>query len=1195
MFLRSIFATIVVLSSTPFPVIETITHSQPNIRLDNTLAVARKIVLGSQHSCVITNTNGVKCWGRNEFGQLGDGTNINRTLPIDVVGLNNNVIDISIGQLHTCAILNTGPVMCWGYIHGNTQGDGTATQNREPKLVSTLSGNIKAITSGGLHTCVLSVTGGVKCWGENNYGQLGDGTGSAHKEPVDVAGLSQGVVALSSGYDHTCAMMMDNSLKCWGRNDFGQLGDGTTSHQIVPVKVNGLNTAIKSISAGGYYTCVLTLIQKMKCWGHNMWGQLGDGKTQSQTLPVDVADLSDVTEISSGGAHTCAILVTDEVLCWGDNTYGQLGDGTRINRRSPNRVIGIEGKVKSVRAGHQHTCAQTSNNGIKCWGYNQYGQLGAATTPNLGVPTNVTALSENIKTISTGYDHTCVLTTSNSVNCWGRNEFGQLGDGSTLHQHSPVSITLALPPINAIAMGKNHTCVLTNAGSVKCWGKNELGQLGDGTMVNRAAPTDVTGLSANVSAITAGDHHTCAVTNAGGVKCWGKNEFGQLGNQSTMNSAVPIDVYELSISVRSVNAGENHTCALMNDGWVKCWGRNNVGQLGDDSQTDRLRPVALSNMSNNVSAISVGGTHSCLLTNDENVKCWGNNNYGQLGDGTFENREVARDIYPLQTRVRAITAGDTHTCALLTSGLKCWGRNHLGQLGNGKNTSSNLPVDVLDITGEAAIINAGGSHTCVLIDANTPKCWGSNEFGQLGNEMAWRTIPINVAQFGSDAENERPEWLYMLYLAGDNDLSQNVKSALERLKTEIGSTAFQNPNLNIVVLSDRREAGDSERWVLRPGTAPQIEAVGEKNMADPATLKEFVTWAKQHYPAKHYYLAIADHGRATNGIAQDLQGQASTVNNNGFMSMSELRGALLELTQNGSAKLDILHLDACLMGLIEVAYDLKDITNYLIASQNPTWTVFRFSDYAKLVPAQGIVDAGVLAEKIANSYHSTREILAYVRTVTVYDLKYIEKVHIALNNLAQQLKDKEFIKTYRSQLIDASRETQRFDSIASPSAQSGCPEFGEITEHDHYLDLYDFADKLDKKVLTISITTATQQLKQNLQVGLGQAIRYQFASSGVFRDRQKAQDLSNAHGLSIYFPKSRNYLDYDPYLEHHLFEFTRQSEWDDFLSVLYDFSYGLPNPLTCVSTTQTPIYESSEGVMKPRVYLPMLGFGFGQF
>ena len=338
-------------------------------------------------------------------------------------------------------------------------------------------------------------------------------------------------------------------------------------------------------------------------------------------------------QVSAGYLHTCALTSKGGVKCWGYNGYGELGDNSLLNSAKPVNVYGLGSKVKAISSGYFHTCALTTKGAVKCWGYNGYGQLGDNTTTNSPKPIAVAGLTKGVKSISSGYFHTCAITSKGAVKCWGYNLYGQLGDNSTTNSSTPVGVYGLTRGVKAISTGLYHSCALTSKGAAKCWGFNADGQLGDNTTTNSPKPVAVYGLTKSVRQISAGYLGTCAVTSKRAAKCWGFNGDGQLGNNTTTDSHKPTGVYGLGSGIASVKTSVSHTCALTTKGKVKCWGNNAYGELGDNSTTNSLKPLGAYNLDKS-STLSLGYLHTCVVTSKKAVKCWGYNEYGQLGDNT---------------------------------------------------------------------------------------------------------------------------------------------------------------------------------------------------------------------------------------------------------------------------------------------------------------------------------------------------------------------------------------------------------------------------------------------------------------------------------------------------------------------------------------------------------------------------------
>jgi len=602
------------------------------------------------------------------------------------------------------------------------------------------------LSAGGFFACVLTSAGGVDCWGRNASGELGDGTSIDRSVPVDVLGLTSGISAVSAGGAYACALTDRRRVKCWGDNSFGELGDGSLTSSSTAVDPSGLTSGVAAVSAGQYAACALTVAGGVKCWGDNDQGQLGDGSRTSSSLPVGVSGLgSGVVAVSAGGSHTCALTVAGGVKCWGDNDQGQVGDGTAASTSTPVGVTGLRSGVVALSAGSSDTCALTTVGAVKCWGYNDDGELGdGGALLRRSSPVNLAGLIAAPAAISAGYGHACDVSVSGAVECWGDNQFGQLGDGTTISRFTPVEVAGLRTGVSTVSTGAYDTCALTNAGAVECWGA--IAWAASGRPITSLKPVHISGLDSGVLAISAGAYHTCALTSTGAVKCWGFNLGGELGNGTTVNSAVPVNVAGLGSGVTAISAGWFHTCAVTATGGAKCWGVNEHGELGDGSYINRASAVDVSGLPSAVTTISSGYDDTCAVTTNGSVNCWGGNGFGQLGDDTTASSAVPQPVSGLRSGVSALSSGQDSNCALTaTAVVECWGLNNRGQLGDGTTINRSTPVNVAQLNAVTAI-----SGTCAIA-ANVLKCWGDNASGKLGIDPGWTPVDTGESFFVATA------------------------------------------------------------------------------------------------------------------------------------------------------------------------------------------------------------------------------------------------------------------------------------------------------------------------------------------------------------------------------------------------------------------------------------------------------------
>ncbi|MEW5853280.1 MAG: hypothetical protein AB2A00_31155 [Myxococcota bacterium] len=636
-----------------------------------------------------------------------------------------NVAALGKGSLatQTCVTSDTGAVKCWGGTPSEPVMPETATQ----------------VAKGLYHQCALGTSGKVYCWGTGNRGALGLGNYNSQTNPQEVTALTAlgTATAVSTGYEHSCARLSTGVVYCWGDNTSGQLGNGTFTASNTPVQVSSLTNA-DTVTVGGFHTCARRSDGTAACWGEGGSGQLGNSAGTDSNVPVTVATLTAVDQISAGGSHTCAHDTANggKVFCWGSNFYMQLGQGAGNTnpQYSPAEVTGV-GAATYVTAGFSHTCAILSNGDISCFGSNGYGQLGDGSTTSSGVPLTVSGLS-NVVEIVAGYDFT-IARTASSVRAWGQNSGGQMGNGYFGSSYVPAPVAGSAGAAGAdLSCGSQHCC-FASGGNVYCSGENSAGALGQNfTDARRAVPVQVSGLS-NVVKVSVGVSHSCALTSGGAMYCWGSGIYGQLGDGQGTNSATPVQPNGLSSGVVDISCGQNHTCAVLSSGDVKCWGQDTNHQLGNGGTTvDVLAADAFLAGVLNISGavgVSAGYAHTCAWTSSGAVKCWGLNTSGQLGTNDTFNWSNAQTATGLTSGYTHVSAGFDHTCATDGVNIKCWGGNTYRQLGVGSTNSTVLtPASVLTFPDGVLDLSAFALGTCMTTLAHDTYCWGYGETGNLG-------------------------------------------------------------------------------------------------------------------------------------------------------------------------------------------------------------------------------------------------------------------------------------------------------------------------------------------------------------------------------------------------------------------------------------------------------------------------------
>ncbi len=338
-----------------------------------------------------------------------------------------------------------------------------------------------SVAGGASFSCAVIDDGQVYCWGANQFGQLGDGTVTSRSFSKPVTGLDS-VTYMGSGIsNHACAVVQGGQVRCWGLNNYGQLGNNSIADSTTPVAVHSLPDAV-SVQTGRYFTCALRANGQIACWGENIHGQLGNNSTVASSVPIAVSGISTAVSLAVGYEFACAVLDDNTARCWGKNAFGQLGNGTTTTSLTPVNVTGLNGAAW-LFAGHEHACAVLTTGGMYCWGRNDFGQLGIGTVTDSHVPEMVPGMS-GVTAASGGHNHTCAVSLGTAL-CWGANAQGQLELGDTVNRQSPATLP-GITDVTGIVAGVSHSCLGLADGRVRCTGQNQHGQLGDGTLDPRS-------------------------------------------------------------------------------------------------------------------------------------------------------------------------------------------------------------------------------------------------------------------------------------------------------------------------------------------------------------------------------------------------------------------------------------------------------------------------------------------------------------------------------------------------------------------------------------------------------------------------------------------------------------------------------------------------------------------------------------
>ncbi|MCX4240503.1 RCC1 domain-containing protein [Paraliomyxa miuraensis] len=733
---------------------------EPSVCVETAFVV--DMSLGYSSGCVITNLGDVGCFGDNVNSEVGNGTILETFLPVFVLS---DAIAVASGEYHNCALRAGGSVWCWGDNLESQMGPlSTPPTDESTPIEITGLPPIVAIDSGDDHICALDGLGQVWCWGDNLNRQLGHGgattTDSAIPQVVPMPG-GLTVIDLGLGDDHSCVVLEDNTVACWGDDDNGQLGDGVAGTDSGDAFVVPGLAVVNDVEGGQDNACALTDLGEVYCWGDNIDGQLGVGNTVDNPAPLLVTLPSAAEQISLGDDFACALLYTDQIFCWGESEGFQTGYGDLIDALVPTEVQQLPpGDIVDIEAAGRGVCVLMATSDRWCWGHSEEGQLGIAplnqlepspvafsgpvaqvrleefelddgmicgvmvdgtlecagdgTLVSVSTITGAAGFLEPIKGhVTTPTTHPLVtdvqdagmgdgfmcVRTSTNVQCWGDNAGRQLGQGgtSTTDILTPVPV-MGLGAVDELAVGDAHVCVRTG-GTVQCWGDNISYQTGEpSSTTDQSLPVTVMGI-ADAIQITAGEGHNCVLRSTGAVSCWGDDASGQLGDDDgdTTDSGIPVDVVGLPAVVDFIDAGQDHTCALAG-GEVYCWGEGQYGNLGQGNETDSDMALVVPGLAGIVQ-IAVGRNYACARDGAGDMWCWGDSADGELGDGGMDLTGLIEVRSPTPFAVASgimdVVAGNTVTCVQTAAGWGCVGFRSAGHLGNGTTVLPSRPTNTM--------------------------------------------------------------------------------------------------------------------------------------------------------------------------------------------------------------------------------------------------------------------------------------------------------------------------------------------------------------------------------------------------------------------------------------------------------------------------------------------------------------------
>lgn len=701
-----------------------------------------KISAGGNHNLTIKDnniTNNISVWGKGNFGALGIRNILTQVYLTELSGFTKTYCEINSGYYVNTAINNTGKIWCWGYnIYGQV-GDNTVVCRSTPVAIGGVNKTFCKINLTLYHNIALDFRGKAWVWGYNNLGQLGINSIINRSTPIGlVMATNRTFCEISAGNAQTLVLDFRGKAWAWGSNQYGQLGNNSVTCVSTPVAVGGVSKTFCHIRTYQLTTLALDFRGKAWAWGYNIFGYMGTNSTTSRRTPFAVTGVHTFCKITQGESTSHAIDKDGKIWAWGYNMWGKLGIGSTISRSTPFAIGGVNKTFCQISGGQYHTIALDKYNYV--WGWGRKDSLNDSTIK----PQKSSGININI--LSSGTNQVLVISGNTTAWGWGYNNQGSLGINlGTGSRRSPLSVMGVKKTFCQISAGNNYTMSGINQnGKIWSWGNNQYGQVGDNTITSRSTPVAIGGVNKTFCEISRGNSFAASIDFRGKVWTWGYNNLGQLGDNTVVSKRTPVAIGGVNKTFCHISIGF-HCVGITYTGKLWAWGRNNNGEIGDATKTCRSTPVAVGGVNKTFCSIASSSYyHNLAIDFRGQIWTWGSNAYGGLGNNQVTDRCTPVAISGVNKTFCKISAGYYCSFGIDFRGtVWAWGYND-GTLGTNDNVSRRTPVVLYNMTDKTFCqVSAGNNYTIIVDNNNNAYAWGNTTYGQLGYDYVSLT-PIKL-------------------------------------------------------------------------------------------------------------------------------------------------------------------------------------------------------------------------------------------------------------------------------------------------------------------------------------------------------------------------------------------------------------------------------------------------------------------